>query len=94
MLSSMSAAAVTKCFFYISKTIRASDFKSFHNVALDSLYISTGNDIIIYFRSEANRTNVYISVKFGSRFLDKVSTDSENFYRFGNCGSSASFALL
>ena len=27
-------------------------------VALDSLYISTGNDVINYFQSEANRTNV------------------------------------
>ena len=59
MLSSMSAAAVgTKCFFNISETIRASLFKIYQKVALDSLYISTGNDVINYFRSEANRTNV------------------------------------
>ena len=57
MLSSMSAAAVTKWFFFnISETI--SDFKIYHKVALDSLCISTGNDVINYFRSVTNRTNV------------------------------------
>jgi len=45
-------------FFNISETIRASDFKIYHNVALDSLYISTGNDVTSYFRSAANQTNV------------------------------------
>ena len=39
----------------ISETIRDSDFKIFHKVALDSLYISTENDIINYFRPETNR---------------------------------------
>ena len=45
MLSSMSAAAVTKCFGGISQkllTIEAIKFKIYHNVAFDSLYISTG----------------------------------------------------
>ena len=45
-------------FFNISETIRASDFKIYHKIALDSLYISTGKDVINYFHSEANRTNV------------------------------------
>ena len=61
MLSSMSAAAsaVTKLFFFnISEIIRASEFKVYHKVALDSLYISAGKDAINYFRSEVNRTNV------------------------------------
>ena len=31
--------------FNISETIRASAFKIYHKVALDSLYISTGNDV-------------------------------------------------
>ena len=34
--------------------------KRSHNVALDSLYISTGNDIIIYFQSAAKRISVFI----------------------------------
>ena len=63
MLSSVSAAAsaaVTKWLFgnISSETIRASDFKNYRKVALNSLYISTGNDVINYLRSEANRTNV------------------------------------
>ena len=45
---------------YISEAIRASDFKIYHNVALGNLYISTGNDVINYFRSQANRSTVYI----------------------------------
>ena len=44
--------------FNISEAIRASDLKIFHKVALDSLHISTGNDVIDYFRSQTNRTNV------------------------------------
>ena len=42
----------------IPETIRDSDFKIYDKVAIDSFYISTGNDVINYFRSEANRTNV------------------------------------
>ena len=45
-------------FFNISETIRASDFKIYHKVARDSLYISTGNYIINFFWLEAYRTNV------------------------------------
>ena len=37
-------------FFSISKTIRVSDFKLYNKVALDSIYISTGNDVIHYFQ--------------------------------------------
>ena len=45
-------------FWNISETIRASDFKIYLKVALGSLYIPTGNDVINYIRSAANRTNV------------------------------------
>ena len=64
MLSSMSAsatasaAAVTKYFLNISETVRASDFQISRKVDLDSIYISTGSDIINYFQSAANLTNV------------------------------------
>ena len=55
------AAAVTKFLFLnISETTRANDFTIYHNVAQDSLYISTENDVIIYFRPAANRINVLI----------------------------------
>ena len=47
-------------FLYISESTRASDFKFCRNVAADSLYISTGNDVMSYFQSAVNRTNVYI----------------------------------
>ena len=36
-------------FWNISETIRANDFKIYSNVAPDSLYPSTGNDVTIYF---------------------------------------------
>ena len=44
--------------FNISDTITASDFKIYPKVSLDSLYISTGNDILNYFQLAANHTNV------------------------------------
>ena len=44
--------------FNISETIVASDDKIYHKVALDSLDIWIGNDVINYFRSEANSSNV------------------------------------
>ena len=47
-------------FWNSSETAEASDFKIYHEVALDTVYISTGNDIMNYFRSEENRTNVQI----------------------------------
>ena len=47
-------------FFSMSENTMASNFKIYRNVALDSLYISTGNDVIIYFQSAPNRINVFI----------------------------------
>ena len=41
-----------------SLTTNASRLKMQHDIALDSLYISTENYVINYFRSEGNRTNV------------------------------------
>ena len=58
MLSSMStSAAVTKWFWWISPKVLelASIFKVHHNVALSSLYILTGTDVITYFSPAANR---------------------------------------
>ena len=46
-----------RLFGKISETARANNFKIDQNLALDSVYISTGNDAIAYFRSTANRTN-------------------------------------
>ena len=45
-------------FSNISETVRDSDFKINDRLDHDSLYISTGNEVINYFRSAANRTNV------------------------------------
>ena len=46
--------------YNISETSTASIFKIYQFVALDSICISAGNDIIISFRSTANRINVFI----------------------------------
>ena len=55
------SVSVRKNFFSIvSETTRVSNFKIYHNVAHDSLYIWTGNVVAIYFRSAANGTNVSI----------------------------------
>ena len=51
-------------FFIISKLL---DFKINRKVALDSLYISAGNDVINYFRSVANRINVFIFGSYSGR---------------------------
>ena len=52
---------VTKqSFWKISETARASSFNIYNNVPLNSLYISTRNDVIIYFQSAASRKNVFI----------------------------------
>ena len=60
----MSATTVSKwifkIFLNISETTRASIFKIYHNVALDSPNILTGNDVIIYFQPAANSINVFI----------------------------------
>ena len=47
----------------ISETIRASNFNIYHKVALDSLYISTGNEVINYF---SDRKQIVQPVNFGS----------------------------
>ena len=64
--------------FNILEAPKAINCKIYHNVALYSLYISTGNDVIINFQSAANSINVFIFVMFGSRFLDNGSTVFEN----------------
>ena len=44
----------------ISETAIANNYKIYHHIALGSLYISTGNDITVYFRAAVNRINVFI----------------------------------
>ena len=52
---------VTKCSFWkISQITKASTFKIYHNVALDSLYISTENYVTSDFQSAANPMDVFI----------------------------------
>ena len=60
MFASASAAVTNLICFNISETTRASNFKIYHNVAHDGLYISAGNNVTIVFRSTANRTKVSI----------------------------------
>ena len=80
ILSSMSASAavITKTSFLISRKLLelASNFTIYHNLAHNSLYSPTGNDVTIYFRSAANRTNVFI---LSHVRVDNGSADSENF---------------
>ena len=62
--------------FNISETTRASTFKINHNVSLDSLYISTRNDVTIYFRSAVHSINVFILGYV------RVAISRQNFSRF------------
>ena len=96
MLSSMSAAAdaaVKKWSFWISWKTAAttSNCDICCKVALDSVYIMTGNDVNIYFRSAANRVNATVFTVLGSAFFGNSSNDFEKVYTFGKGGSSASF---
>ena len=47
-------------FLNISETAEASNFKISHSITLDGLYIFTENNVTRYFRSAANRINVFI----------------------------------
>ena len=63
-----------------SDTTRASNVEIYHSIAFDSLYILTGNDVIIYFRSVANRINALILGHVGGHdFAVKVQSISERF---------------
>ena len=44
----------------ISGIARTINFKIYRNAALNKFYISSGNDVTIYFWSAANLTNVFI----------------------------------
>ena len=83
MVSSMSVAAVTKLFLGIPPKL-----KIYHNLAHDSLYILTRNNVTIYFQSAANHTNVSCS----SRDFSNLSVDFKKsfFYSFGKGDSRAS----
>ena len=69
----------------ISHTTGARNFKIEHNrppIAVESLYISKGNDASIKFRSAANRIDVLILVMFGLGILDNASINFERVYSF------------
>ena len=67
-------------FWKIRETARACNFNIYHNEAHGSLYMSTRNDVTIFFWSTANRINVFI---FGScsgpDYLTTVQQISERF---------------
>ena len=79
--------------FCISEITSASNSNIYHNVAHDSLYISTRNDVTICFLSAANRTNVSLLGHVRSRFLDNGSIDFKKVYSFGKGDSSTSTLL-
>ena len=70
--------------FNVSETVRASDFKIYHRLALGNIYILTGNDVINYSGRQQIVQTCKFWVMFGSRFLDNCSTDYEKIYSFGN----------
>ena len=65
------------------ETTRASNFKIYQNVALDSRYILTGNDVIIYLRQQQIAQMCSFLVMFGSRLLDNGSIDFKKVHSFG-----------
>ena len=84
--SAVACAAVMKLLFgNISKSTSASNFKIYDELSIDSLYISTGNGVITYFRSASNRINVTsFWVILGRDFSMSVQSIAERLvYSFG-----------
>ena len=52
--------SITQLILIFSETTSASSSKMQHDIALSSLYISTGNNVTIFFRSAENRINMLI----------------------------------
>ena len=77
--------AVTQWFsLNISETNKASNFKKVNSVALDTLYIFTGNDVTSYFRSAVNRRNAFIwGSRSGRDFSMTVQPIQKKFTVFG-----------
>ena len=61
-----------KAFFniYGTTSTRVGNFKFYHSVALDSLYISTGNDVTSYFLWQHITQTFLFFVMFWWQFLD------------------------
>ena len=84
-------AAVMKQFVQKNlETTRQSNLNIQRHVARGSIFISTGNSVTCYFRSAANRINLFI---LGLRFLDIGSTYFHKVDNFGTGFSCASFPL-
>ena len=82
-------------FLNISATIKASNFTIYHNVAHGSFFTFPPE---ITSQSTSSRQQITQTcqfwVMFGSRFVDKGSTDFEEIYSVVNNGSSASFVVM
>ena len=64
----------------ISETTRAGNFKIYQHAALNTLNLSTGNDVAIYFQSAANCINLFIlGSRSGRNFSITVSSISKRF---------------
>ena len=71
---------VTKLSFWkLSQTITASNFKIYYSVALERLYISSGNGVFICFWSAATRIKIFISDHIWVTFVDTVKSISNRF---------------
>ena len=93
MRSSRSAAAVVTKYYFnnIPETAKTSNFKIEH-ITLDGLCISTGSDVISYFRSAANHINGFIFGNVQGRDLSRTfqSISEKIQFCFGKDDSSAS----
>ena len=82
--------------FIFSETtsLRTINFKIYHHEVFHSLYISAGNNVAIYFRSEVNRAHMSILSHSLSRFLNNGKTVFESVYSFAKGESGASFPIV
>ena len=91
------SAAVTKLFFFnISETVKASNFKIYHRIALDSLYIFTGNDVTIYILPVGSKSHkrIHFGSSLGHNFSIMVQSIPKKFAVLETVIPKASFPLI
>ena len=76
------------------ETTWASNISIYHNVSLESRYISTRNDVTGYLRSAVNRINMFILGHVHVAIFDKGLVDFKQVHNFGKSDFFASLSIV
>ena len=79
---------------YFSETTSASNLQIYYNISLKRLYISTGNDVIVYFQSATKPIRVFVLGRVRVAISDNGSIDFEKVDSFGNSDLSGLFSIV